>query len=168
VIRFELRRLSPEDGRDVYDMLQEIPSEENGFVNGVRGLTYEAYRDWLVRADAVSRQEGIADGWRVPQLTFWLYADGAPAGMCKLRTILTDKLLEEGGSIGYAVRPSRRGKGYGKAMLGLLLEEARALGLEKVLVTIHRGNEPSRRMALGCGFVLERETESRLFMWRTL
>ena len=27
----ELRKLTTRDGRDVYDMLQEIPYEENGF-----------------------------------------------------------------------------------------------------------------------------------------
>ena len=40
----ELRKLSPDDGRDVYDMLQELPREENGFINGCNGKTYDEFK----------------------------------------------------------------------------------------------------------------------------
>ena len=45
---FELKRLSPDDGRDVYEMLQEIPGEENGLINKANGLSYEEFTRWLI------------------------------------------------------------------------------------------------------------------------
>ena len=39
------------------------------------------------------------------------------------------------GHCGYSVRPSERGKGYGKEMLRLNILNAKKLGIEKVLVT---------------------------------
>ena len=35
--------LSSADGQAVYDMLQEIPADENGYVNRVNGMSYEEY-----------------------------------------------------------------------------------------------------------------------------
>ena len=35
----ELKKLSVDDGFDVYKMLQEIPSEENGLLNKANGFT---------------------------------------------------------------------------------------------------------------------------------
>ena len=71
----ELKRLSPDDGRDVYDMLREIPGDENGFINGCSGMSYEEYKNWLIKSDRVSQGIGLED-WMVPQTIYWLYADG--------------------------------------------------------------------------------------------
>lgn len=41
----ELKKLSPDDGMDVYAMLQEIPKEENGLVNSGNGLSFAEYKE---------------------------------------------------------------------------------------------------------------------------
>ena len=41
---FELRRLSVKDGMDIYEMLQEIPAEENNMHNSAYGISFEAYK----------------------------------------------------------------------------------------------------------------------------
>ena len=46
----ELRRLSVDDGMDVYVMLQEIPKEENGLMNNANGLSFEEYKDYYILA----------------------------------------------------------------------------------------------------------------------
>ena len=74
----ELKRLSVDDGLDIYTMLQEIPAEENGLINKANGLTFDEYKEWLIVKQRDSEQEGIVDGWKVPSTTFWLYADGIP------------------------------------------------------------------------------------------
>ncbi len=155
-VKMELRSLSAGDGREIYDMLQQMPAEENGFFNPMQGKNYEEYRAWLVCEQADARRTEIVDGWKVPQSTFWLYADGLPVGMARLRHFLTDSLLEDGGSIGYAIRPGWRGKGYGRALLGFVLERAWAMGLDRVLITVHNGNLPSIRTALANGGVIDR------------
>ena len=92
----ELRRLSVDDGMDVYVMLQEIPKEENGLMNNANGLSFEEYKDWLKRKYADSEQIGLKDGWKVPYTTYWLYADERPVGFGSIRHFLTDALREAG------------------------------------------------------------------------
>ena len=161
----ELRPLSSSDGRDIYDMLQEIPAEENGYVNGVHGMSYAKYRAWLVREEENAKKTEIEDGWKVPQSTFWLYVDGKPVGQGKIRHFLTDALREAGGNIGYVVRPTEQGKGYGTILLHKLREQAAQMGMERALVTVHNGNEPSIRVALKNGGEVERVTDTRHLIW---
>ena len=93
-------------------------------------------------------------------------ADGVPVGMGNLRHYLTDALREAGGHIGYAVASDQQGKGYGKALLRLMLEEARRMGItEEILVTVYPENIPSRRVAEANGGELRRETEKRVYYW---
>ena len=93
----ELKRLSVDDGLDIYTMLQEIPAEENGLINKANGLTFDEYKEWLIVKQRDSEQEGIVDGWKVPSTTFWLYADGIPVGFGSVRQFLTEALRKAGG-----------------------------------------------------------------------
>lgn len=161
----ELKALSSSDGRDVYDMLQEMPKDENGYVNGVNGMSYEEYRAWLIREEANAKKTEIEDGWKVPQSTYWLFADGKPVGQGKIRHFLTDALREAGGNIGYAIRPSARGKGYGTILLRELMKEASKLGIDRALVTVHNDNPASIRVALKNDGELEKVNEIRHFIW---
>ena len=160
----ELRALTVDDGMDVYQMLQEIPKDENGFMNSAYGQSPDVFRQWLAHSAGVARGEGLED-WQVPQSTYWLYAEGRPVGMGKVRHRLTDKLLADGGHIGYAIRPDSRGKGYGKAQLRLLLEEAKKLGIARVLITVQNSNTPSVRTALACGGVIDKVTDDKHYIW---
>ncbi len=161
----EFRRLSVSDGDDLYEMLQEIPGDENGFINPINGKTHEEFRKWLVRSEALSNETGLQEGWRVPTTIFWLFMDDIPVGYGKLRHFLTDKLMREGGQAGYAIRPDQRGKGYGKALLRLLLQEAGNMGIERLLLTIRNGNAPSIRVALANGGIIEKTDGERHFIW---
>ena len=161
----ELRKLSVGDGKDVYQMLQDIPLEENGLQNNVNGLTYEAYQDWLVKKQQESELDGIVDGRKVPATTYWLYADGVPVGFGKLRHFLTDALRKAGGHIGYGIAPQYRGKGYGKELLKLLLRKADEMGIDKVLVTIHLDNRASLAVALANGGAIAEQTDERFLVW---
>ena len=161
----ELKRLSTEDGNDVYNMLQEMPAEENGLINKANGLSFDEFKEWLVGKHADSEQIGIVDGWKVPSTTYWLYVDGTPVGFGSVRHFLTDSLRLAGGNIGYVIAPQYRGKGYGNEILKLLLEEARKFGIDKVLVTIHVDNIASRAVALANGGVITDKTDERMHIW---
>ena len=161
----ELRKLSVNDGMDVYQMLQDIPLDENGFQNNVNGLSYEEYKSWLVKKAQEPELDGIVDGWKVPSTTYWLYADGVPVGFGKLRHCLTDALRKAGGHIGYGIAPQYRSKGYGKELLRLLIGEAYNRGIDKVLVTIRLDNKPSQAVALANGGVITEQTDERLLIW---
>ena len=95
-MNIKLKQLSVQDGMDIYEMLQELPKDENGFINGCYGKSFQEYQEWLTKSVNVSTGIGLAD-WMVPQTIYWLYMDGLPVGIGKLRHRLTDKLREEGG-----------------------------------------------------------------------
>ena len=162
-----IRKARMNDGRDIYDMLQEMPADENGFVNSVNGKTYEAYQAWLEGTVRSSEMTEIVDGWKVPQTTFWLYEDDMPVGMGKVRHFLTEALLQEGGNVGYAIRPSARNRGLGKALLALLMDECGKLQVDRVLLTIRNENQPSIHVALANGGMIEKVTPERHYIWIT-
>lgn len=161
----ELKQLTAHDGREVYDFLQTMPKDENGFINKVAGMPFEDFQTWCQRCALSAEKTEIEDGWKVPQSIYWLYADGKPVGMGKLRHALTDSLRQAGGHIGYAIAPAERGRGYGKQLLRLLLGEAARKGIEKALVSIHNDNIASIKVALSCGGVVEKVTEERHLIW---
>lgn len=164
-LNIELKRLSVDDGIDIYEMLQEIPKDENGFLNSAWGKTYEEYKQWLVSNEALSKATHLEDGWKVPTSRYWLYVDGKPVGAGCIRHFLTDKLREEGGHTGYVVRPSERHNGYGTILLRELVAEAGKLGIDKMLLTIRNENLYSLKVATENHGVIERKNEIRTFDW---
>lgn len=161
----ELRKLTIHDGDDVYEFLQTLPADENGFMNPMAGRSREDFRQWLRAQAANAEKTEIEDGWRVPHATYWLYADGKPVGTGKLRYFLTDALRQCGGHIGYGIAPDARGQGYGTELLRLMLQEAAKRGIDRALVTVNNNNPASIRVALKCGGQIERVSETRHYIW---
>lgn len=79
----------------------------------------------------------------------------------RLRHTLNTFLEEFGGHIGYDVRPSERGRGYGTQILKLTLDKAREIGLKRLLVTADSSNVASWRVIEKNGGVLHSEAVSR-------
>jgi len=92
---------------------------------------------------------------RLPQIDLWLVKDGEFLGIASIRPQLNEPLRERGGNLGYAVRKSERGKGYGKLMMQLALPHAKALGLDKLLITCNDDNTGSIKIIEGAGGVLQ-------------
>jgi predicted acetyltransferase len=98
----------------------------------------------------------------VPSTTFWLVVNGTKVvGESHLRHYLTWALKNEGGHIGYAIRPSERRKGYGTRILALTLEKAMGLGLERVLVTCDTDNVASARIIEKNGGIFQDQSISK-------
>ncbi|MET8836798.1 GNAT family N-acetyltransferase [Micromonospora sp. NPDC004540] len=91
----------------------------------------------------------------------WIVEGDRVLGGIALRHELDDFLLRVGGHIGYGIRPSARRRGLATWALGRMLDEARGLGLDRVLVTCADGNVASARTIERQGGVLEdvRDTE---------
>lgn len=164
-MNIEIKKLSLDNGKDIYQMLQSIPANENGFVNSVNGKSYKEFKEWLLKAMNNSLQKGVLDGWKVPETTYWLYEDGKPVGYGKIRHFLTDKLLADGGNVGYAIIPSERNKGLGKVLLKLLLQESKVLNVNRVLLTIREENKASLAVALANGGVVEKTEAGKYYIW---
>lgn len=166
-MQYKLSNLSINDGKDIYDMLQELPADENGFINSVYGKSYEEYTEWLIRHEKMSKGIELED-WMVPQNTYWFYVDAKPVGMASIRHHLTDALRQAGGHCGYSIRPNERGKGYGTLLLGLLIEEAKRLNINRLLLAIQNQNIASIKVALKNGGIIEEGNEVRKYIWINL
>lgn len=163
-MKIHLKKLCPSDGDDIYEMLQEFPENENGFITPAL-TSIDAYKSWLADNAASGNQTGLVDGWRVPQTIYWLFIDGKPVGYGKIRHILTDKLLADGGTIGYSIRPGQRNKGFGKILLSELIKECSDMGIEKALLTIHKNNTASIKTALDNHGVIEKSSDTLHYIW---
>ena len=93
----------------------------------------------------------------VPHTTFWLVENGEIVGVSSLRHRMTDRLKRLGGHIGFGVRPSARGRGVAKELLGRTLREAGQLGISEVLVICLKDNIASSRVIRANGGRLESE-----------
>jgi predicted acetyltransferase len=102
---------------------------------------------------------------RVHCTYYWITDGDEFVGYLALRHSLTPWLLEEGGHIGYAVRPSRRGEGHATRALALALPEAAALGIDRVLLTCDEDNVPSRRTIEGAGGAYEDSRTGKRRYW---
>jgi predicted acetyltransferase len=101
----------------------------------------------------------------VPQTTLWWVEDDTYLGRVGIRHRLTPSLLEVGGHIGYDVRPTARRQGHATAMLAAALPVARALGIDRALLTCDFDNEGSRKVILSAGGVLEDQRDRKLRFW---
>jgi len=95
----------------------------------------------------------------VPFSIHWLVEGETFIGEVSFRHVLTDRLLQSGGNIGFGIRPSFERRGHAKRMLALALDEARKRGLARVLLTAHEWNIGSRRVIEANGGVLENTVE---------
>jgi predicted acetyltransferase len=87
----------------------------------------------------------------------WMVEGDRVLGAISLRHDLNQFLIDVGGHIGYGVRPSERRKGLASWALGRTLEEARRLGIPRVLITCRLTNIASARTIEKAGGVFEDE-----------
>jgi predicted acetyltransferase len=99
----------------------------------------------------------------------WVARLADEAGSCMYRWIVEDDLVVGGialrhefddfvswaGHIGYGIRPSARRRGLANWALGQILDEARAIGLDQVLVVCEADNVASARTIESRGGVHE-------------
>ncbi len=83
---------------------------------------------------------------RVPSTTFWLVKGNSYLGTANIRHYLNKKLKIVGGHIGYEIKESERGKGYGNLILKLALKKAKKLGIKKALLTCDKSNIASKKI----------------------
>lgn len=102
------------------------------------------------REDDAARPDG-----RVPATSLWMVRDEEIVGFLQVRHRLTPFLLEQGGHIGYSVRPSALRHGYASAALAEALAVARDRGIDPVLVVCAEDNVASRTVIEGAGGVYE-------------
>ena len=114
------------------------------------------YKEWLLSRD--NERKGIVEEGRVPASFYFMMDEDKIIGCISIRHNLnTDFLRRFGGHIGYNVRPSERGKGYGTEMLYLALFKCEELGLSDVMITCKKDNIASAKVIEANGGKLHEE-----------
>jgi predicted acetyltransferase len=128
-----------------------IRAIEAEFERYIAGITAQTGTITLPTGEAVPK---------VPFTLLWLVEGDEFIGEVSIRHRLNPWLLQEGGNVGYGIRPSRQQRGYGRLILALALAECRGLGLERVLVTALAANLGSVRIIEANGGRLENEIDA--------
>lgn len=154
-----LEELSPHHADALLDMALEYQREgDDRYAPAVEDI-----EGFICRHMDISRGARLPKGF-VRANKFCLTDGRRIVGTSGLRHELTPALENVGGHIGYDVRPSERGNGYGTLLLRLTLEKARErLPVRRVLVTCDQDNTASERIIRTCGGRLVSEDVS----WQT-
>lgn len=101
----------------------------------------------------------------VPCTYLWIVEGGTFLGSLAIRHELNDFLLNEGGHIGYSVRPSARRHGHAAKALADALPIAGELGIRRVLLTCDEDNFGSRATIEKNGGVYEDSRNGKRRYW---
>lgn len=147
----------------------KVPSSEwkESYLAGVREFLDEGlpikinydeianhFDEYLQKIEDKKSGKGLPQGYS-PETELWLVDGKNYIGTVKIRHTLNDILMQTEGHIGYHIRPSQRGKGYGTLVLQFALPVAKALGINPVLVTCDETNIGSQKIIVANGGVME-------------
>lgn len=150
-MKIELAQLSRDNGLAEYGMLQDIDNNEYGFINEACGMSFDDYEKWLIQQDDYSKGRNLPHNW-IPQTTFFLYIDGRPVGIGRIRHYSNETLELQGvGNLGYGIAKSFRGKGYGSILFECLLEKCKLFGYSEIKLFPYIDNVATNRVMLKHG-----------------
>ena len=151
----ELRRPRLADKETVLEMMAEFEKYQSPHDGGFWDTENFSYEEWLESNQNQEMGINLTEGW-VPAIQLVAFSEkGQALGFLNLRLRLSNFLLEEGGHIGYSIRPSERGKGYAKETLRQGLQVAKEKNIHRALVTCSTENPASRAVILANGGELE-------------
>ena len=160
-----LKKANLQDMEKEWKFTASLPAEENGFINDWAGISqteFETVALSTMLAQAEGRQ--LPEGW-VPQTCFFLWNDEEIVGLFHLRHYLCESLVESSGHIGYIIGKEYRGRGYGTAGLGLLLNEAYDVVPEdEIYLRVNKDNPASLKVMLKNGGYIHHEDEDHYFV----
>ena len=149
--------------KDMMDEWNNDGSRINPWPLHLKYDTEKEFNEMLHRIDEVEKGINL-DGY-ASSTTYWLYDEdnNRIIGASNLRHFLDEIGGEYWGHIGYGIRPTERGKGYGTLILNLTLEKAKNIGLNKVYLGAYEDNISSWKIMEKCNakfeqIIYERET----------
>ena len=155
-----LKEANIEDAKEEYEMISQMPEDENGMTNPDAGISFDDFvKDALPRIIGYAKGENLPEGW-VPETHYFLWDDDKIVGLFRLRHYLNDFLRQYHGHIGYGIKRECRGKGYGSKGLSLLLEIGKDIIKEdEFYLSVHKDNPASIKVQKNNGARIVREDE---------
>ena len=149
---------------DIWGFRQEIlecdVENEDQFAGCISLDVSRSAEEWIKICELRKSEETCGEvGTTVPSHMYLAVRkrDDRVVGVIDLRHHINHPILGTwGGHCGYSVRPSERGKGYAKEMLRLNIQNAKTMGIEKLLITCGIKNEASEKTILANGGVYEK------------
>ncbi|MBY8851384.1 GNAT family N-acetyltransferase [Saccharothrix longispora] len=119
----------------------------------------EGFATWLARLAAQGDPAGAGRHGGTTGVHWWIVEDDGAGGVRVQGGIALrygdDDYARQFGHVGFGVRPSARRRGLATRALGRVLGEARALGLDRVVLTCRADNTASARTIAGAGAVFD-------------
>ena len=139
---------------------RDSPGGDKRYYKEIAGRQFD-YLEYVRRLYNHSLGINLPNGL-TPYDTFWLMDGGRQTiyAVSRLRHVLNEISVKEGGHIGYDVPPSYRRRGFGTEILRLTLKKAAVIGLRRVLVTCDFDNEGSAKIITRNGGILENQMVS--------
>lgn len=154
-MNIRLVRLSEEYRPQLEEMMREWTAAGEKIVPyAIRKNDYRDFDYYLEHLEITEEING-----KVPDITFFCLDTDRNifVGAVNIRHYLTEEMLLHAGHIGDGIRPSERRKGYATAMIALALQEAKKLGIGRVLMVCDRENIASAKSITNNGGILENE-----------
>lgn len=154
-MNIRLVKLSKEYKEQLNEMMDEWSSAGEKIVPyAIRKNDYHNFEYYLDNLEITGEIDG-----KVPDTTLFCLDEDRNifVGAVNIRHYLTEEMLLNGGHIGDGIRPSERRKGYATAMIGLALQEAKKLGINRVLMVCDKNNIASAKSIMNNGGILENE-----------
>lgn len=144
---------SEQNRDDVLTFYREI-EQTGGACIGIGN--YRNFDQWLVGMQNRHTGRNLPVGY-VRENFYLCYEGERLIGVFSLKFELTDFLLNYGGHIGYATRPSDRNRGLATRMLKQGLALAKGFGFDRILCVCDWDNYASEKVIVRNGGVLENE-----------
>lgn len=143
MIDLKLVKPTIRDETELTAMMAEWEREGGRIVPGVLKGYRPDFQAFIRDLSDMDKGIGLKEG-QVPSTTYLMKDQtGRIYGAVSLRHAVTEELKRYGGHIGYGIRPSERGKGYGTVQLALALKEAKKRGIRTVLLSCDSDNPAS-------------------------
>ena len=129
---------------------------------------YKDFDLWLTGMQNRHTGKNLPEGY-VRENFYLCYDKKVLIGVFSLKFELTEYLMNYGGHIGYAVRPSERNHGFATEILKQGLTIAKQYGFDRILCVCNEDNYASEKVILKNGGVLENklfDPEENVFVKR--
>ena len=157
--QIELVEIEMSYADDIWSFKQEIleydAENEDRFAGCMSLDECSSAEEWIKVCELRKSEKTCREtGTQVPSHTYLAVrkSDDKIVGIIDLRHHINHPILGTwGGHCGYSVRPSERGKGYGKEMLRLNICNARTMKIPSLLVTCDAKNKASEKVIVANG-----------------